>query len=51
MDNAKIYLCKADRSILGTLTGIKTDTCNLTKNATDYWEITFEVDRFVEKNG
>lgn len=51
MDNAKIYLCKADRSILGTLTGIKTDTCNLTKNATDYWEITFEVERFVERNG
>ena len=51
MDNAKIYLCKADCSILGTLTGIKTDTCNLTKNATDYWEITFEVERFIEKNG
>lgn len=51
MDNAKIYLCKADRSILGILTGLKTSTCNLTKNATDYWEITFEVERFVEKNG
>lgn len=51
MDYAKIYLCKSDRSILGTLTGIKTDTCNLKKNATDFWEITFEVERFVEKNG
>lgn len=51
MNNAKIYLCKADRSILGTLTGIKTDTCELTKNATEYWEITFEVERFIEKNG
>lgn len=46
-----IYLCKADLSILGSLNGIKTETCNFTKNLTDFWEITFEVDRFVESDG
>ncbi len=51
MNNAKIYLCKSDCSILGYLTGIKTDTCNLRKNATDLWEISFDVDRFIDKNG
>ena len=49
--DAKIYLCKTDNSILGSLTGIQIDTCNLTKNATDLWEITFDVDRFIEANG
>lgn len=51
MNNSKIYLCKTDGSILGSLTGIRTDTCNLKKNATDLWEITFDVDRFIEKDG
>lgn len=51
MNDTKIYLCQADRSILGYITGIKTDTCSLTKNATDLWEITFDVDRYVDVEG
>lgn len=51
MNHAKIYLCKADCSILGIIDGIKAETCSLTRNATDLWEMTFTVDRFVEKNG
>lgn len=51
MNDAKIYLCKSDCSILGSIGGIKTETCSLTRNATDLWEITFEVDRYVESSG
>ncbi|MCH5257268.1 MAG: tail fiber domain-containing protein [Lachnospiraceae bacterium] len=51
MNNAKIYLCKADCSLLGTITGIQTETCNLVRNATDLWELTFDVSRFVEDDG
>lgn len=51
MECAKIILCKSDRSFLGSLTGLKEDTCSLTKNITSPWEITFEVERYIEDNG
>ena len=51
MEYANIYLCKADCSLLGTISGIKTETCQLTKNLTDFWELTFEVERYTDKNG
>ena len=51
MNHAKIYLCKADLSLLGTLTGIQTESCSLTQNATDLWQITFDVNRFEDRNG
>lgn len=51
MNSSKLYLCKADRSIIGTITGIKPETCSLTRNATDLWEITFDVDRYIEADG
>lgn len=51
MDQAKIYLCKADSSMLGTLTGIQTQTCTLKRNATDLWELTFDVDRYIDADG
>ena len=51
MNHAKISLCKADRSFLGSLTGLKEDTCNLTKNVTSPWELTFEVERYIDNNG
>lgn len=51
MENAKIYLCKADSSILGTLTGIQAQTCNLKRNATNLWELTFDVNRYIDTNG
>lgn len=51
MSSSKIYLCKADRSVIGTITGIKPETCSLTKNAADLWEITFDVDRYIEADG
>lgn len=51
MDNVRLYLCKADCSLLGTINGIKTETGSLKRNATDLWELTFEVDRFIDVNG
>ena len=51
MNDSKLYLCKADCSLLGVISGIKIETGNLTRNATDLWELTFEVNRFVEVDG
>lgn len=51
MEHANIYLCKAECSLLGTISGIKTETCQITKNLTDFWELTFEVERYTDKNG
>ena len=51
MKHTTIYLCKADSSILGTLTGIQAQTCNLKRNATDLWELTFDVNRYIDVNG
>ena len=51
MENAKIYLCKADSSILGTLTGIQAQTCNLKRNATNLWELSFDVNRYIDTDG
>lgn len=50
-DNTQIYLCKADCSLLGTITGIKPETCSLKRNATDLWELNFEIDRYIESDG
>lgn len=51
MECAKIILCKSDRSFLGSLTGFKKDTCSITKNITSPWEITFEVERYIDNSG
>lgn len=51
MEHANIYLCKADCSLLGTISGIKTETCQLTKNAVNFWELTFEIERYTNDNG
>lgn len=50
MEYSKIYLCKTDGSILGYMSGIKTETCNLRKNAVSQWELTFEVERYTNNN-
>ncbi|MDE6912532.1 MAG: hypothetical protein K2P35_02400, partial [Lachnospiraceae bacterium] len=51
MEQAKIYLCRADSGILGTLTGIQEQTCLLKRNATDLWELTFDVNRYIDMGG
>ena len=51
MENTTIYLCKADSSILGTLTGIQAQTCTLIRNATDLWELRFDVNRYLDADG
>lgn len=51
MNQANIYLCRADASILGTLTGIQAQTCTLKRNATDLWELTFDVSRYLDTDG
>ena len=50
MESYKIYLCKADCSILGTISGLKTETCSLKKHAIEQWEITFDVERYTVDN-
>lgn len=45
-----IYLCKTDGEILGALPGLKKDTAQLTKNITDLWELTFDVNRYENDN-
>ena len=50
MEHSKIYLCKADGSILGNISGLKTETCSLKKNAVTQWELTFEVERYTNDN-
>lgn len=50
MENSKIYLCKADCSILGNISGLKVETCSLKKNAIVQWELTFEVERYTNDN-
>lgn len=51
VEPSKIYLCKSDKAILGSLTGLKSDTCILKKNVASPWELTFEVDRYTDDNG
>lgn len=50
MESSKIYLCKADCSILGNISGLKIETCNLKKHAVEQWEITFDVEKYVNDN-
>lgn len=50
MESCKIYLCKADCSILGNISGLKLETCSLKKHAIEQWEITFDVERYTNNN-
>lgn len=50
MEPSKIYLCKADCSILGNISGLKTETCSLKKHAVEQWEITFDVEKYTSDN-
>lgn len=43
-----IYLVKPTGDILGTLNGIKEETCKLNRNLVDMWEISFEVNKYVD---
>lgn len=51
MEYSKLYLCKSDCSILGALNGIKKDNCNLKKSSFSYWEINFEIEKYITQNG
>lgn len=50
MESSKIYLCKADCSMLGNISGLKAETCSLKKHAVGQWEITFDVERYTNDN-
>lgn len=50
MESSKIYLCKADCTILGNISGLKAETCSLKKHAVEQWEITFDVERYTDDN-
>lgn len=51
LDYGKIYLCKPQGILLGIPNGIKEETGSLKESMTDLWELTFEVDRYVDING
>lgn len=46
-----IYVAKPTGDILGRPNGIKEETCKLKKTLTDMWELTFEVNKYVDENG
>ncbi len=43
----KLYLCKPNRVILGSLTGLIEDSCSLTTHTADIWELSFDVYRYI----
>lgn len=48
----KIYLCKPNRKILGSLTGLIEDSCSLTTHTADIWELSFDVNKYItDENG
>ncbi len=51
METSNIYLCKSDLSFLGNLTGLKADSCTLKKNIASPWELSFEINRYIDSNG
>jgi hypothetical protein len=50
MESSKIYLCRADCSMLGNISGLKAETCSLKKHVAEQWEITFDVERYSNDN-
>lgn len=48
----KLYLCKPNRIILGTLTGLIENSCSLTTHTADLWELSFDVNKYMtDENG
>lgn len=48
----KLYLCKPNRIILGTLTGLIENSCSLTTHTADLWELSFDVNKYItNENG
>ena len=47
----KIYLCKPDSKVHIVLNGIRTDNVRLQKHARDWYNLTFEVDRYINVDG
>ncbi|MDE5717491.1 MAG: hypothetical protein K2I53_07740, partial [Lachnospiraceae bacterium] len=45
-----IYLAKPTGDILGRPGGLKEETCKLKKTLTDMWELSFEVNKYVDEN-
>lgn len=45
-----IYLAKPTGDILGRPNGLKEETCKLKKTLTDMWELSFEVNKYVDEN-
>lgn len=51
VDYSNIYLCKPNRHRLGVLNGTNLNGVNLKKTMADIWELTFEVSRYIDKDG
>lgn len=48
----KLYLCRPNQVILGTMTGLVEDSCNLIMHTADIWELSFDIDKYItDENG
>lgn len=45
-----IYIAKPSGDVLGVISGIKEETCNLKRTLTDMWELSFEVTKYIDAN-
>lgn len=44
-----IYLVKPTGAVLGSLNGLKEETCNVKRVLTDMWELSFEVNKYIDE--
>lgn len=44
-----IYLVKPTGDVLGSLNGLKEETCNVKRVLTDMWELSFEVNKYIDE--
>lgn len=51
LHNAKIYLCRPDRSVITELNGKQINSVNYERNLKDYNKLTFNVDRYISVDG
>lgn len=49
--NAKIYLCRPDRTVICTLNGVQINSAQYEQNLKDFNHLTFNVDRYLDIDG
>lgn len=46
-----IYIVKPNGDVLGSINGLKEESCNLKRILTDMWELSFEVTKYIDVDG